>query len=289
MEHPVKVWLRTFQNQFPAAKRLKDEAYRYSRQLLRIPHESDFKILPMFPDTVDDLFLDIGANHGQSIASIRLFKPNTRLISFEPNPLLYRELLQNYTDDNALILRPYGLGESAGEFTLFVPVYNGFVYDGLASLNREEAEQWLSADRIVGFDPNKLVIEEVSCRIETLDAQMLSPTFIKIDVQGLEYEVLKGGITTLQRCEPVILLEGLSGSPKLQDFIHSLGYEVYRYWDGLLVPSEPLGDNNFLLTRARYHELFGSGGSGGKQEPIHHAPKQQPVGLSSLRANWAAI
>jgi len=280
MEHPVKIWLRTLQNQFPAAKHLKDEAYRYSRQLFKIPHETDFKILRMFPDSVQDLYLDIGANHGQSIASIRLFKPHTRLISFEPNTLLYQELVENYAEDEGLILRPYGLGETAGEFTLFVPVYNGFVYDGLASLNRDEALQWLNAERLVGFDPQKLVIEEVSCRVETLDAQMLSPTFIKIDVQGLEYEVLKGGLTTLQRCEPVILLEGLSGSPRLQDFIQSLGYEVYRYWDGLLVPSEPLGDNNFLLTPKRYHEIFGPG--------IAEATptiKQQPVGLSSLRAH----
>lgn len=41
----------------------------------------------------------------------------------------------------------------------------------------------------------------------TVDSLQLSPSFIKIDVEGMEYQVLKGARETLKRSKPVVIIE----------------------------------------------------------------------------------
>lgn len=41
----------------------------------------------------------------------------------------------------------------------------------------------------------------------TLDSLCLSPDFIKLDVEGMEWHALKGGEQTIRRCKPVIMFE----------------------------------------------------------------------------------
>jgi FkbM family methyltransferase len=51
-----------------------------------------------------------------------------------------------------------------------------------------------------------------SVRMTTLDRCCFEPDFIKIDVEGMEYDVLMGGEDTIRRCRPVVMFEdnGLS-------------------------------------------------------------------------------
>jgi hypothetical protein len=88
MDLELKKMARTVQSEFPFLKEVKDGFYYRSRRMLRRPHEDDFRALTFIPDDLPGCWLDIGANHGQSIESIRLYKPSVRLLAFEPNPLL---------------------------------------------------------------------------------------------------------------------------------------------------------------------------------------------------------
>lgn len=51
------------------------------------------------------------------------------------------------------------------------------------------------------------VTEGDSVEVITLDSLGLSPDFIKLDVEGMEWHALKGGEQTIRRCKPVIMLE----------------------------------------------------------------------------------
>ena len=106
-----------------------------------------------------------------------------------------------------LRIEPVGLGAEEGEFDLHIPSYRGYVFDGLASTDRHSAESWLNEDTLLAFDPAKLSIETVRCRIRTLDGFGLEPFFMKIDVQGSELKVLMGGESTIGRHRPVLLIE----------------------------------------------------------------------------------
>ena len=242
--------LRTIQSELPLLRIPKRLFQHYSRKLRRIPHDNDFNALRHIPALKSDLFLDIGANHGQSIASIRLFRPTVKLIAFEPNPTLAAKLGKQLPTDPNLEIRPFGLSSENGRFDLHVPVYNGWVYDGLASMHREEAQNWINPSTIYRFRPALLTLQSLSCAVQTLDAQNLSPTFLKIDVQGFEFEVVSGGLETIRRCNPIIMLEDFGPSP-LSKLIAELGYRVCAFENGGFVEAPTKTSNTFLIPPTR--------------------------------------
>jgi hypothetical protein len=89
-------------------------------------------------------------------------------------------------------------------------------------------------------------------------SQKLAPCFIKVDVQGWEYNVLNGGRETLRNFEPVLLVESFREDPRMVKLAEEIGYEEY-YFDGCFLrkgsPSEV--PNSFLMTPSRRRLLFG--------------------------------
>lgn len=218
--------LRTAQTFVPALGNIKAAAqYRLARLTGR-PFEADFEALRLFGGEAR-LHLDIGANRGQSITAIRLCTQHPRIVSFEPNPKLAAALLRRFAGTEGLRIEPVGLGAEPGEFELHIPSYRGYVFDGLASTDREMAASWLNPRTILGFDPAKLSIETVRCRIRMLDSFALEPFFVKIDVQGAELAVLQGGSRTIERHRPVMLIEW--PEPDVAEWLAARGYAPYAY------------------------------------------------------------
>ncbi len=256
MDERIKKLLRTLQSEFPFLKEAKESVFLHARRRLAIPHERDFKALAFIPASAEGCFIDIGANHGQSIESMLLAQPNARIVSFEANPALAQKLARRYRNRDNVRVVAKGLFDSAGTFTLFVPSYKGFIYDALASLDKKAAASWINERTILRFDSARLLIAELECTVDTLDAQQLAPVFIKVDVQGCEYNVLSGGRETLRRYEPVLLVESFRNSPRTVKLSEELGYEEY-YFDGttLRKGSDKSGLNSFLITRGRVRTL----------------------------------
>src|SRR5215472_5871852 len=225
MKSTIRKTLLTLQSEASFLTRIKEGFYFYARRLLRIPHENDFRALKLIRSSSEECYVDVGANRGQSIESTLLFKPGAHVVSFEPNPLLARELERRYRSRKNIRIVPKGLADSAGQFTLFVPRYKRVICYDLASLDRESAAHWINGQRVFGFDPAKLNISEFPCEVSTLDLQHLKPAFIKVDVQGLEYNVLKGAKQTLRQWEPILLIEDFRGDPRTAVLAEELGYE----------------------------------------------------------------
>ena len=245
--------IRTLQSELAFLKEAKDAFYLVSRRLRRQPSDSDFRALKFIPDSLPGCYLDIGANQGQSIEAIRLFKPQAQIHSFEANPGLARKLQQRYAGSRNIRVLPYGLGDECSTNTLYVPVYKGFVYDGLASFDRNSAAGWLGPHTLYWFSASKLELREVPCSTERLDDQGLDPLFIKIDVEGYEYQVALGGLKTIERCEPVLMVEDIALYPKLAALLQQLGYRQYQFDDAGFYRAEPGGEvtNTLLLTPRR--------------------------------------
>jgi hypothetical protein len=119
------------------------------------------------------------------------------------------------------------------------------MYDGLASLKRELAADWLR-ERVYWYQEKRLTIKEVACRIRRLDDLDLAPFFIKLDVQGYELEALTGGERTLRRDEPILLIE--SPDEETCAFLSRLGYQPYSFEDGWLKPGALGFTNTFFMT-----------------------------------------
>lgn len=163
------------------------------------------------------LFFDIGSNYGTH--SLLLLKHGIPTFSFEPNPACYeyfREICAlNHVDCN---LQAVALGEKSNEVEFVYPEHEAW----LGKISRDTSESFNSDSEI-----RKIRVKQIS-----LDSFVNStgsrPTLIKIDTEGTELEVLKGPVTTLCTCRPVIIFESFKDSSrmKLFNFFRDNGYMV---------------------------------------------------------------
>ncbi len=142
-----------------------------------------------------DTVLDIGTNIGMvTLRLAALVGPSGCVHSFEPNPALHeglRETIERNRLKNVR-LHPIALGSEEATLELCVPRYN----TGTASLVRRRGGA-TSVMATVPVRPLSRVIEEEG--IESI-------RLLKLDVEGFEAEVLKGGRDALERVRPEALL-----------------------------------------------------------------------------------
>lgn len=238
----IKSLLRAAQSNAPWIRPLKFEAYNFVTRTFGWHIEPEFHLLSRLGGV--SLALDVGGNWGQSIEALKRTIPGARIISFEPNPALADRLSEKFAGDATVTVERYALADKAGQFTLHIPTYRGYIYDGLASLSREEAENWFNTERFAGFDRSKLTIEAVSVETRTLDSLDLAPQAIKIDVQGAEPIMVEGGLRTLETHRPALVMEAPGAA--LVERLAALGLHAY-YFDGSALLDWRLYTNNVIF------------------------------------------
>lgn len=167
-----------------------------------------------------DTVLDIGANVG--IMSLLFSKNagiNGRVIAFEPHPRIYNDLDAAIKKNQTSNITAYqlGLGSVPGEFVLNVPHSNL----GLGSLIRSSTEN----------------CDQYIVQVETLDkiiddSKIKKIDFMKIDVEGFEYNVLKGAHNTLEKTQPKVIvfeLNNFAGKVKDHKVIKLLSQYDYKF------------------------------------------------------------
>ena len=252
----LKKAIRTAQNFFPFLSEAKNEYYYLTRRYLGQVHDRDFAAIARLPRHADDLFIDIGANRGQSILAIRHFRTDARIVSFEPNPVMFDWLERHFGGTPGVRLVNSGLGPAHARLALFIPSYRGFVYDGIATFSRDAVSAYFGPQTLYFYDPIHLAIQETECVIDTLDSFQLAPSFIKIDVEGFEHDVLLGAGATLAAHEPVLMLERFYEDARVRPLLETFGYaEVVPRSGGGFERGESAGLNMIMMTDSRLHGL----------------------------------
>jgi FkbM family methyltransferase len=173
--------------------------------------------------------LDVGAHDG--LLTLPLSRlPGARVIAFEPLPTAFARLRQAAAGSAAIELRAEALGAAPGRLTLSVPVLGGV-----------PQEQWASLAKDYGaFD--SVGAQRFEVPVVTLDSLGLTDLqHAKVDAEGAEEEVLRGGLATLRRCRPVMSLEveerhRAGATRDVPALLATLGYET-RFWlDGRMRP-----------------------------------------------------
>ena len=220
---------------------------------MHCPHERDFRALRLLKFSNRPLLVDVGGNIGQSVLSLYTVFPAATVVSFEPNPTVLRKLQRLTKKFPRLTVIPNGLSDQTDEAELFLPVYNGNILHELASFDYESAKNWLSPDRVLRFDSMKLTLSSKRLSLVRLDDCGLQPDFIKIDVQGLEYRVLAGGLETIRTYRPVIMAETIRCGSDAHKVLEPLDYRLMEF-DGRSfaeVRGEPRQLNQFLIPAER--------------------------------------
>ncbi|WP_319421278.1 FkbM family methyltransferase [Pleurocapsa sp. FMAR1] len=214
-------------------------------------HEPDFNAFKLICEDRPQLFLDIGANVGMSALSFFTLKPNSRVISFEPNPINYSyldRLLNKFKDFKYMKV---GLGDKPGVIDFYYPIYNGREMTALGSCDYQKAQSWLNKNTIYFFDVNKLEMEKITVNVNTLDSFKLEPEFIKIDVEGFEYQVLLGSEKTIKNNRPILLIEGVAQGDKAHNLLQDWEYDIYKFFNNKFYLDEFDCANNFFIPREK--------------------------------------
>ena len=219
--------------------------YPTIRRAFRIPHEKEFAAIPLFNVDKNSLFLDVGAHLGQSVDSIRLYAPESPIISFEPNTILTEILRRKFKKDKNLVVEECALGSTDSQATFFIPVYLRYAFTELASTVRPNIEEFKRV--IWNFKDKYFSIIEQTWLIRRLDTFKLKPFFIKIDGAVNKLEFVKGGLETLSNHKPIIMVEGVSYEGDLRKMLEPLGYQMYRYEKGQFIYHESLIYHAFLI------------------------------------------
>lgn len=240
------------------------------------PHDEDFHVFRIFTDP-EQVILDIGSNWGYSIGSLLAVGSRSRVVSFEAMPF-HSSCLEVIGTLAPIVhrFRIVALSDSRCPLVFVTPVINGRLLSGLSSANpdpqldvfakniRDYITQWERRDEI------SLKFLEDLAWADTLDSVLASDqslidqrpiVAIKIDVEGLEYSVLKGALQTLSTHKPLVMAEGGNRWPHLSDYMNSNGY-AYAERDGSrLAVREETGTacNGFFLHHDKMDDYRRSG------------------------------
>lgn len=179
---------------------------------------SDLVRQGIMPRTV----LDIGANVGQfAVASAKLF-PGTCVHSFEPNPDSFARLQENVRQLRTVSVYPLALGEEEGEATFHVNSHSHS--SSILPLTENHRRAFPIANEVGTIQVKVSTLDKIFAGVE-----LASPVLLKLDVQGFEAQVLRGGVDTLKQVDHLVL--EASFKPMYQG--EMLFLEMVRFVEGL--------------------------------------------------------
>lgn len=163
--------------------------------------EDGFSFLSEIQFKSSAVAMDVGSNDGTSISLISKHIKGVRIECFDPvrSPI-------NLRQTNAQVFfNSFGLSETGGHSTIYIPVVKGTKITQYSSLLKDAMVSQMRHDLSLKEEDIQLVEQDVEFR--RMDDLALCPFFIKVDVEGSELNVLRGGRSTLVKNLPIVLVE----------------------------------------------------------------------------------
>lgn len=141
-----------------------------------------------------------------------------KLWVFEPNELMYKSSLETISLNQLsnVILFPYAIGECDGECTL-----QHIDENGLEMGPRSEILFNVGLESDVGYVVKMYKLDSIipkDCKI----------SLIHLDIEGYEFEALKGAKEIIERDKPIIVLEIDSRAVTYNNFMLSINYVPHK-------------------------------------------------------------
>jgi FkbM family methyltransferase len=141
----------------------------------------------------DSSAIDIGCHKGEILDDILKLSPNGKHFAFEPIPDLFGFLTEKYAGKPVSLYR-IALFDQKG-ITQFNHVINAPAYSGLRKRQYD-----LPDVRICQLEVDTDLLDNIIPENQRID-------FLKIDVEGAEFGVLKGAVKTIRKNKPTIIFE----------------------------------------------------------------------------------
>jgi FkbM family methyltransferase len=169
--------------------------------------------------------LDCGANIGAlTVKWAKAMAGWGGVMAIEPQERIYYALCGNIVINNCFNAFAVHAALGAETGTLAIPVPNYLAPGSFGSLELRSSKTNENIGQAIDYD--KLVPVQL-LTIDKLDFSRMD--FIKIDVEGMEQEVLAGAKETLERSHPIIMIEHIkSKKESLIEVLSGYGYVVYE-------------------------------------------------------------
>jgi len=170
-------------------------------------------------------FLDIGANSG--IYSLALSEKCSKVIAFEPDPITRARLKQNIRINgirNVKII-PHAVSDVESVAAFYINSTNR----GMNSLFKIKNKRWTK----------KITVRTTTVDIIVKKLKLKNISFVKMDIEGGEFNALRGMVDTIKEFRPRFLIEinrayTIKGGSKIEsifDFFLGLKYRAYSIKD----------------------------------------------------------
>ena len=189
-----------------------------------------------------NVVLDIGANIGaHTLFFAKAVGPQGAVLAFEPQRVVFQTLCANMALNSITNTRcqQAALGEERG--SLLVPPLDYSRQDNYGGLG------------LGGFQEG----EEVQV-LRLDDFALPHCRLLKVDVEGMELSVLKGGQGLIARHRPLLYVENdrQENSAALIRFIASLGYDLYWHCPYLYNPDNCFGNSENVFPNIVSFNMF---------------------------------
>ncbi|HVM15747.1 MAG TPA: FkbM family methyltransferase [Egibacteraceae bacterium] len=169
-----------------------------------------------------DLCFDVGANVGNRVdIFVRL---GARVVAVEPQPECLAELRRRFGQSGQVTILPFGLAASKGSMLLHV----SSTYHPVSTMSERFMDETKASGRF--GDTTWTTTQEVE--VATLDSVIREygmPRFCKIDVEGFEYEVLRGLSQPLPALSFEFTPEVLEQTSRCLERLAALGEYEYNF------------------------------------------------------------
>lgn len=169
--------------------------------------------------------IDIGANEGQFSEKIRLLFPESKIFAFEPLPDTYQKLKLNFKNDKIFKAINYAVGDTKSNLMIEKNEYS-------PSSSLLEMNDTHKANFNFAIKTEKIEIETDTLDNLLVDEIIAKPILIKIDVQGFEDKVIKGGKKMIENAEMIIcetsfyeLYNNQTLFGEIYSYLTSIGFE----------------------------------------------------------------
>jgi FkbM family methyltransferase len=171
-----------------------------------------------------DLVFDIGANLGNRTKVFH--RIGAKVVAVEPQPRCWKVLKAAYSNDSSVEVVRKAVGREAGEVSMHLSDVHF-----LSSLSEEWIGKVSSSGRFGSTCWNRTM------RVPAVTLDMLIqnygvPSFVKIDVEGHEYEVLKGLCRKVKALSFEFTPETFSAAHSCVTLLHDLGMREFNFVEG---------------------------------------------------------
>jgi FkbM family methyltransferase len=227
-------WYKTFKFLRPGnSTLLKFKVPKYDYEFYCRINKDDFKIMTIHEDDIikrftpkeGDIVIDIGAHIGlYTIISSKRVGANGKVVTIEADPSNFEMLNSNIKLNQLTNVIPlnYAVHSKETKVKLYLPSgESGFTKYNTIMPN------WINAqEKFVEVNANTL-----DYLLQFNEIRQEEVNWIKIDVEGAEFEVLKGATNVLSKSKDIAILMELHGPPhvyrpKVEEFVNLYNFKI---------------------------------------------------------------